>query len=220
MNRPHITLKLSTSLDGRIAAASGESRWITGPEARAEVQRLRAQVNAIMVGAGTARADDPELLAKTDPPPRKRALRVILDSRFSLAPHGRLFASLDQAEVLIIGAEGCDPARRAALEAAGAKTAVVAGAPEGVRADAALGLLAARGIARVLVEGGGKLAASLILAGAVDRLEWMRAPIALGEEGRPAIGPLMVQRLSEAPAWRRVALRELGPDLWESYERV
>lgn len=218
--RPHVTLKLATSLDGRIAAASGDSRWITGPEARAEVQRLRRQVNAIMVGAGTARTDDPELLARTDPAPKHHPLRVVLDSQFSIAPQGRLFASLDRAELLIIGAEGRDHARRAALEAAGAKTAVVVASPSGVDVEAALGLLAERQVARVLVEGGGKLAASLILGGLVDRIEWMRAPIVLGEEARPAIGPLMVERVSEAPAWRRVALRELGPDLWESYERV
>lgn len=220
MSRPHVTLKLATSLDGRIAAASGESRWITGPDARAEVQRLRAQVNAIMVGSGTARADDPELLARTEPPPRRHALRVVLDSNFSLPPRGRLFESLDRAVVLIIGAEGGDQASRAALEAAGAKTATVASSPQGVSVEGALALLHERGIARVLVEGGGKLAASLIAAQAVDRIEWMRAPIALGEEGLPAIGPLKVERVSEAPAWRRVALRELGPDLWESYERV
>lgn len=220
MTRPHVTLKLATSLDGRIAAASGESRWITGPEARAEVQRLRAQADAIMVGSGTARADDPELLARTEPPPRRHALRVVLDSQFALPPRGRLFDSLDRAGVLIVGAEGHDPARRAAAEAAGAQTAVVAASPQGIDIETALALLQARGIGRVLVEGGGKLAASLIAAQAVDRIEWMRAPIALGEEGLPAIGPLKVERVSEAPAWRRVALRELGPDLWESYERV
>jgi diaminohydroxyphosphoribosylaminopyrimidine deaminase/5-amino-6-(5-phosphoribosylamino)uracil reductase len=220
MTRPHVTLKLATSLDGRIAVASGESRWITGPEARAEVQRLRAQVSAVMIGAGTARADDPELLARTDPPPRRQPLRVVLDSKLALAPQGRLFTSLDRANLLIIGVDGADPSRRAALEAAGAKTATVAAAAAGVDVEAALALLSEKGVSRVMVEGGGKLAASLILAQVVDRIEWMRAPIALGEEGRPAIGPLMLERVSEAPAWRRVALRELGPDLWESYERV
>lgn len=220
MTRPHVTLKIATSLDGRLAVASGESRWITGPEARAEVQKLRRDVNAIMIGAGTARADDPELLARTEPPPRRQPLRVVLDTGLSLAPQGRLFASLDRAKLLIIGGEGADPARQAALQAAGAETALVKQGAAGVDAEAALALLAERGIGRVMVEGGGKLAASLILAGAIDRIEWMRAPIVLGEEGRAAIGPLMVQRVSEAPAWRRVAFRALGPDLWESYERV
>lgn len=219
MTRPHVTLKLATSLDGRIAIASGESRWITSPEARAEVQRLRAAVNAVMIGIGTARADDPELLARTDPPPRRHPLRVVLDTEFTLAPRGRLFASLNQAPLLVIGAADPGGAKQKALEAAGAQTAVVSPGPGGVDAEAALDLLATEGIERVLVEGGGQLAASLLMAEAVDRLEWFRAPIILGGDGRPSVAALELALLSEALAWRRVALRELGPDLWESYER-
>jgi hypothetical protein len=112
MTRPHVTLKLATSLDGRIATASGESRWITGEAARAEVQKLRASHDAVMVGSGAARADDPELLARTDPPPSKQPLRVVLDTEFALAPSGRLFASLDRAPVLIIGAMDVEAGRR------------------------------------------------------------------------------------------------------------
>jgi diaminohydroxyphosphoribosylaminopyrimidine deaminase/5-amino-6-(5-phosphoribosylamino)uracil reductase len=220
MARPHVILKLATSLDGRIATASGESRWITGPQARAEVQKLRAEADAIIVGAGTARADDPQLLARTEPPPRKRAVRVVLDSGLTLPASGRLFASLAEAPVLVIGAEGADAKRRATLEAAGARTALVRASEGVVDGEAALELLAKDGINRVLVEGGGKLAASLIAGGLVDRIEWFRAPIVLGAEGRPSLGALALARLSDAPAWTRVAVRELGPDLWESYERV
>ena len=216
MARPHVTLKLATSLDGRIATASGESRWITGKAARAEVQLMRAGVDAIMVGVGTARSDDPELLARVEPPPAKRALRVVLDTSFSLAPNGRLFASLDQAPLLVIGAEG---ASSGALEAAGARTAKVRANAGQVDAGAALDLLASEGLERILVEGGGQLAASLIAGGLVDRLEWFRAPIVLGAHGRASVGALAIAQLSQAPVLRRVAVRELGPDLWESYER-
>jgi diaminohydroxyphosphoribosylaminopyrimidine deaminase / 5-amino-6-(5-phosphoribosylamino)uracil reductase len=218
--RPHVTLKLATSLDGRIATGSGESRWITGEAARAEVQRMRAEADAVMIGAGTARADDPELIARTAPPPPRQPLRVVLDTHFSLPRWGRLFASLDKAPLLVIGAAEGEPQRRAALEAAGARTAAVATGPGGVDIAAALALLSAEGVGRLLAEGGGQLAASLIAAGAADRLEWFRAPLLLGAEGRPAVGALTVVRLAEAPVWRRVALRELGPDLWESYERA
>lgn len=220
MPRPHVTLKLATSLDGRIATASGESRWISGPDARAEVMRMRAQAHAVMIGAGTARADDPELLARGEPAPRRQPKRVVLDTNLALAPQGRLFATLAQAPVLIVGAAGADPARGAALQAAGARIMLAAPGEGGVDVASALALLAGDGVERLLVEGGGVLAASLIRADTVDRIEWFRAPLILGDEGRAAIGALAVARLSEAPAWRRVALRELGPDLWESYERA
>ena len=217
MARPHVTLKLATSLDGRIATASGESRWITGEEARAQVQLMRAEVDAIMIGAGTVRADDPELLAQVAPPPEKRALRVVLDTQLSLPPRGRLFASLEQAPLLFIGVDGADGQK---LEAAGARTARVRAKAAVVDASAALNLLGEEGVKRVLVEGGGELAASLIADDLVDRLECFRAPIVLGGEGRPSVAAFALGRLSEAPVWRRIAVRELGPDLWESYERT
>ncbi|MBS0383772.1 MAG: RibD family protein, partial [Proteobacteria bacterium] len=185
-------------------------------QARAEVQRMRSDVDAIMIGAGAARVDDPELLARVEPQPAKRALRVVLDSKLSLAPRGRLIASLDQAPLLVIGVQGDG----GALEKAGARTAKVVAKDGAVDVCAALALLGSQGITRVLVEGGGKLAASLIAGGLVDRLEWFRAPIVLGAEGRPSVGALALARLSAAPTFRRVAVRELGPDLWESYERT
>lgn len=220
MDRPYVTLKLATSLDGRIATAPGESRWITGEAARAEVQKLRAAHDAVMIGAGTARADDPELLARTEPPPGRQPVRVVLDTEFLLAPVGRLFNTLDRATILVIGAADGDGARRTALEQSGAHTASVARGPVGVDIGAALGAMLEHGIKRVLCEGGGQLAASLIAAEVVDRLEWFRAPIVLGAEGRPGVAALTLDSLAAAPAFRRVALRELGPDIWESYERV
>lgn len=220
MPRPHVTLKLATSLDGRIATASGESRWITSEAARAEVHRMRAAADAVMIGAGTARADDPELLARLEPAPERQPLRVVLDTEFALRPAGRLFDSLGRAPLLIIGAADSAGSGRAVLEAVGARTAAVARGPIGVDAEAALELLRAEGVETVLVEGGGQLAASLLGADAVDRLEWFRAPIILGGDGLASVAALALARLSEAPAWKRVAIAELGPDLWESYERA
>ncbi|MBK8544611.1 MAG: RibD family protein [Caulobacteraceae bacterium] len=220
MKRPQVTLKLATSLDGRIATGAGESRWITGEAARAEVQKLRAAHDAVLIGSGTARADDPELLARTTPPPLRQPVRVVLDTEFSLAPMGRLFATLDRATLLVIGAGDGDEARRKALEDAGARTAVVARGPLGVDADAALAAMVEHGVERVLCEGGGQLAASLIAAEVVDRLEWFRAPIVLGGEGRPGVAALALSSLADAPRFNRVALRDVGPDIWESYERV
>ncbi|MFO1018676.1 MAG: RibD family protein [Hyphomonadaceae bacterium] len=220
MNRPQVTLKLATSLDGRIATAAGESRWITGEAARAEVQRLRAAHDAVLIGAETARRDNPSLLARTSPPPAKQPARVVLTTRLDLPPDLKMFAELDEAPVLIFAGERTSPARHAILAAMGAQIEGVALKDGGLDVNAALERLAALGYARVFVEGGGKVAAALIAANAVDRLEWFRAPMTLGGAGKPAIADLSYGALAEAPKWRRVALRELGPDLWESYERA
>ncbi len=220
--RPDIILKLATSLDGRIATGSGESRWISGPEARAEVHRLRGEVDAVLVGSGTALADDPELTVRLGAPSARQPLRVVLDSRLRLPLRSKLIATLTTAPLLVIGAEGADKYARAELEKAGASVSLVPGhAKGGVDLDAAFAhLWAERAIARVLVESGGQVAAALIRARLVDKLEWVRAPILLGAEGRPAIDSLELKRLSDAPGFRRVAVREVGADLWESYERV
>jgi diaminohydroxyphosphoribosylaminopyrimidine deaminase/5-amino-6-(5-phosphoribosylamino)uracil reductase len=220
MARPHVTLKLATSLDGGIATTSGQSRWITGEAARAEVQRMRASVGAVMIGAGTARADNPSLLARTEPPPERQPMRVVVTTRLEIAPEGRLFEGLASSPLVIFGAERASPARRAILEGAGAQVEQVQRAGEGLDVAVVLGRLSELGIATVLVEGGGKLAGALIKADAVDRLEWFRAPIVLGSDGKPGIAELGLNQLADATAWKRVALRELGPDLWESYERA
>ena len=131
-----------------------------------------------------------------------------------------MFEAIAQAPLLIFGRERASPARYAVLEGAGAQVQWVAPGAQGVDMQAVLAALAARGVRSVLVEGGGKLAAALVMAGLVDRLDWFRAPIVLGAEGKPAIAELALHHLADAPLWRRLALRELGPDLWESYERT
>lgn len=220
MKRPTVTLKLATSLDGRIATAAGESRWITGEAARAEVQRLRASHGAVMIGAETARRDNPSLLARIEPAPPRQPIRVVVTSRFDIAPDSALVAGLNQSPLIVFGADRSGPARRAILEAAGVQVEGVPHGASGLDVSAVLSRLAALGVASVLVEGGGKIAAALIRANVVDRLEWFRAPILLGASGRAAVGELDFRALAQAPAWRRVALREVGADLWESYERV
>lgn len=216
-----ITLKLATSIDGRIATAARESRWITSEEARAETHKLRAASGAVVVGAGTALSDDPELTARTVPEAERQPLRVVLDSRFTFPVSGKLLATLHKAPLLVIGAEGASAESTADLRARGAEIALVPASAEGVDLKAAFAEIVRRaGSAEVLVEGGRKLAGSLVAEGLVDRLEWFRAPILLGEEGVPAIGPLAVGELKAAPTFKRVAVRELGPDLWESYERA
>ena len=218
--RPFVTLKLATSLDGRIATASGESRWITGEAARAAVHRLRAAHDGILVGGETARVDDPELTARTDPPPAIQPLRIVLDSRLRLSPISRLARTRALGPVLVIAAPDADPIRRAELEGAGVDVAFAPAVAAGLDLAAALAHLSeVRGIRRLFVEGGGHVAASFLTLDAVDALEWFRAPIALGAAGRPAIAALPDGPLALAPRFRRLSVETLGPDIWERYER-
>jgi diaminohydroxyphosphoribosylaminopyrimidine deaminase/5-amino-6-(5-phosphoribosylamino)uracil reductase len=220
MARPHVTLKLATSLDGRIATASGESQWITGERARLQVQLMRADAGFVMIGAGTARADNPSLLVRTDPAPVRQPWRVVVTTKFDIPLEGRLYESLDKSPLVVFGAERAGPARQAVLEGAGALVEQVPRDGGGVDIVAVLTRLRDLTTGGVLAEGGGRLAAALLSADVVDRIEWFRAPIMLGAEGRPAIADLGLERLADARRWRRVALREVGPDLWESYERA
>jgi diaminohydroxyphosphoribosylaminopyrimidine deaminase/5-amino-6-(5-phosphoribosylamino)uracil reductase len=220
MPRPCVTLKLATSLDGRIATAAGESQWITGEASRAEVQRLRAAHDAVLVGAETVRKDNPSLLARTEPAAAKQPARVVVTTRLEIPPDAKMFGDVAIAPVIVFGAPRVSPARHAILEAMGARIEAVETGLGGIDMSAVLERLAALGIGSVLVEGGGKIAASLIAANVVDRIEWFRASLVLGGDGRPAIADLTYDTLADAPRFKRVALRELGPDVWESYERA
>jgi diaminohydroxyphosphoribosylaminopyrimidine deaminase/5-amino-6-(5-phosphoribosylamino)uracil reductase len=219
MPRPEITLKLATSLDGRIATATGESRWITSEPARIEVQQMRARHDGVMIGAETARRDNPSLLVHGDATAIQPA-RIVLTSRFDIPSEGKLFEHLLQSPLTVFGVENSNPERRAALEKAGARVLGVPGVDGGVDISSVLARLDELSFWNLLVEGGGKLAAALIAADAVSRVEWFRAPIVLGAEGKPAVAALALAKLADAPRYSRVALRELGPDIWESYERV
>ncbi|MBL8537186.1 MAG: RibD family protein [Hyphomonadaceae bacterium] len=223
MDRPRVTLKLATSLDGRIATASGHSKWITGEAARREVHLMRASVDAVMIGIGAAIADDPELTVRTEPPPEQQPLRVIMDHKVRLAPTSRLALSADRrAAVLVMSVgEWPDPDPSLPLSETNVTIAMVRPKPgEGEVLAALRALKRDHGVATLLLEGGGILAGAAIRENVVDRIEWFRAPILIGDDGRPALAGLHVQWLEQAPKWRRVALRELGPDVWESYERA
>jgi len=174
----------------------------------------------VMVGAETVRRDNPSLLARTEPPPAKQPTRVIVTTRLDIPPDAKMFGDIAVAPVIVFGMARVSPSRHAILEAMGARIEAVETGVGGVDMTAVLERLSALGFGSVLAEGGGRLAASLIDAGAVDRIEWFRAPIVLGAAGRPALADLSYDALADAPRFKRVALRELGPDLWESYERA
>lgn len=212
-----VTLKLATSLDGRIATASGESRWITGEAARAAVHRLRAAHDAVVIGVETALADDPELTVRTPgytgPPPA----RVVLDSRQRLSPDCKLVRTARETLTYVVAVAPPEPA----LTEAGVKVLTVpAVGDERPELKSVVEALATQGLHRLFVEGGGQVAGSFLRCGLVDAIEWFRAPMVIGGEGRPAIGALALASLGAAPRFRRVDVQALGDDLWERYERI
>lgn len=215
-----VTLKLATSLDGRIATASGESRWITGPAAREQVHRLRAMHQAVMIGVETAIADDPELTVRLPGFVGFQPVRVVLDSRQRLPLTSKLVRDAARLPTVVI--TGQNPNNR--LTDAGVTVLQVVesdGRPDPKAALAALRALLPLGEgAGVFIEGGGQVAASFLAAGLVDALEWFRAPIVLGDEGRPAVGAFVLKDLAAAPRFRRVAVEVVGDDLWERYEKA
>lgn len=212
-----VTLKLATSLDGRIATATGESRWITGPEARQAVHRLRSEHDAVLVGVETALADDPELTVRLPGYDGRQPARVVLDSRQRLTDACKLVITARDVPTYLISTTPPEPR----LVDAGVRVLQVDAVGD-ERPDLAdvLAVLTAEGLNRVFVEGGGQVAASFLRCGLVDRMEWFRAPIVIGGEGRPGVGSLALAALSDAPKLRRLDVRPVGPDLWERYERI
>lgn len=207
--RPRVTLKLATSLDGRIATASGESKWITGEAARLEGHRLRAAHDAVLVGVETVLADDPELTVRLSGRPVDQPLRVVMDSRLRTPPS----AKVAQGDTLILTAVTPVAVGTAVVEQ-------VAGDNGRPTPAAALAAIRRKGAASVLIEGGGQVAASFLRAGLIDRIEWFRAPILLGGEGRPCVAALDLANLADAPTFRRLSAEPVGDDLWERYDAV
>jgi diaminohydroxyphosphoribosylaminopyrimidine deaminase/5-amino-6-(5-phosphoribosylamino)uracil reductase len=206
LGRPAVTLKWAASLDGRIATASGESRWITGERARREALELREIHDAILIGSGTLLADDPRLnrrLGGTDRP----ILRAVADRRLRAPAAARLF---DQAGPVVVYTESADAARRAALERRGAEIVTLAA----VTPAAILDDLAGRSVLGVLVEGGGCLAGAFFDAGLWDRVAAFSAPIVIGGDGAAApVGGAGAATLAAAGRLARVRRRRLDEDL-------
>jgi diaminohydroxyphosphoribosylaminopyrimidine deaminase / 5-amino-6-(5-phosphoribosylamino)uracil reductase len=216
--RPLVTLKLATSLDGRIATRSGASQWLTGDAARARGHLLRASHDAIMIGSGTALADDPSLTCRLPGLEERSPVRIVLDGRLRLSPGSRLARTAQSVPTwLFTGADA--PARRQeALRRLGVDVQPV-GADGNGRLDvrAVLAALAARGITRVLVEGGAALATSLLRARLVDRLAWFRGAMLIGGDGRAAIDALGVDAIADALAPEPAGGALLARDRLERY---
>jgi diaminohydroxyphosphoribosylaminopyrimidine deaminase/5-amino-6-(5-phosphoribosylamino)uracil reductase len=214
LGRPLVTLKLGTSLDGRIATASGESQWITGPPARERAHALRAVHDAIMVGTGTALADDPQLTCRLPGLGQRSPVRIVIDRQLRIPPTMRLVASAREAPTWVLTLPSADRSRRQALVDGGVTVIGIDAEPDGtIGLAAALSALGERGITRLLVEGGGQLAAALVRARLVDRLAWVHAPLLIGNDGVPAIADLGLGMLSEAPHFERLSTEIVGDDV-------
>jgi diaminohydroxyphosphoribosylaminopyrimidine deaminase/5-amino-6-(5-phosphoribosylamino)uracil reductase len=206
--RPHVTLKVASTLDGRIATASGDARWVTGPESRAFVHRLRDGADAVLVGAGTARADDPRLTARLPGGRGRDPVRVVLDSRLRLPATLRLFRQRSPAPTLVSHVSGKPPSRPPrGVEFLRCRA-------RGGRVDLGdlLARLGARGIATLLVEGGAEVNRSFLEAGAVDQLLLFLAPKIAGG-GIAWMGGKGPARMAEALPLRDLRVRRLGRDL-------
>ena len=198
-NRPLVTLKLATSIDGRIATRTGHSQWITGEEARARAHWLRATHDAIMIGSGTALADDPSLTCRLRGLGASSPVRIVLDGRLRLPTGANLVRTAHDVPTWVVTRADTSGARIEVLRERGVQVLQVPTDAEGrLEPGAVLGLLAGRGLTRVLVEGGAVLAASLLRARLVDRLVWFQAPILIGGDGMAALGELEVEELRDA----------------------
>lgn len=218
--RPLFHLKMAGSLDGRIATASGESKWITGEASRRDGHRLRAIHDAILVGAATAAADDPELTCRLPGLGVRSPVRIVLDSQARLSPGSKLAASAQVTPVWLVCRKSAPADRRDALSTLGVEVIEVDGASDGrIDVAAAAQALGTRGLTRVLVEGGGQVAASLLKAGLIDGISSYRAGLVLGGDGRSAVGGLDFARLGSAPRFRLVSARQLQGDTLETWRR-
>lgn len=206
---PLVTLKLAMTLDGRIATHSGESRWITGPEARRTVHAMRLSHDAVMVGSGTALADDPDLTVRGMGTVRQ-PVRIVLDNGLRHSPDSRLGASAQISPVWLVHSAVASEAARDAWRKAGAKLIEVGEARIPIRD--ALRALAAEGLTRIFSEGGATIAAALLRESLVDEVAAFTAGRIIGAEGIAATGPMALQRLADAPTLRLRSVQQVGSD--------
>ena len=207
-----VTLKLATSLDGRIALANGQSKWITGPEARRQVHRMRADHDAILTGIGTVLADDPQLTARPDGVASgDQPQRVVLDSQLRMPTDA---AMLEGPPVWVFHVAAA-PAGLGAAELIQTE----ADADGRVSFEAVIQTLKERGVQSLMIEAGAEIAGSAIRSGLVTHIEWFRASMLIGAEGRACIAGLGLEELALAPTFQRISVRACGADLWETYQR-
>ena len=218
--RPLVTLKAASTLDGRIATVSGESKWITGEAARQRGHVLRARNDAIIVGIETVIADDPDLRCRLPGMENMSPVRVVADTSLRIDPDCKLVKGAKDIPTWVVCAVGATRARIEDLTKRG--VGVIEAQPDANGRPAVpdiLTRLAERGVTRVLVEGGGRLAASFLKAGMVDRMAWFRAPLIIGGDGIPAIAEAGVGSLVDAIGFVRTCETTIGNDIFEEFRK-
>jgi diaminohydroxyphosphoribosylaminopyrimidine deaminase / 5-amino-6-(5-phosphoribosylamino)uracil reductase len=208
---PWVTLKLAASLDGRIATSTGDSRWITGAVSRRFVHRLRAEHDAILVGAETVIHDDPDLTCRLRG--GRNPLRVVLDGRARIPPTARVVTTCAVAPTVVVAGRDAPAARVLRLERAGVEVVRLPASAGRISFRRVLRALGRRGLCSVLVEGGATVAAAAIAAGGVDRLLAFYAPTLIGADGRPMLGELAVRYLRQAPRLGPLRVRRMAGDI-------
>jgi diaminohydroxyphosphoribosylaminopyrimidine deaminase/5-amino-6-(5-phosphoribosylamino)uracil reductase len=210
--RPFVHLKLAVSLDGRIATRTNDSRWITGEESRAHTHELRHESDAVLVGAGTATADDPLLTDRSRLPRHRPLVRVVLDDGLSLSADSQLARTAREAPVIVFTSDAADARKASTLETRGVEVFRLAGGARDL--SAVLGVLRDRTIQSVLVEGGATVAGALVDAGLVDKLTFFIAPLVIGgRDARAAIGGTGAESLTDALRLREVEVVRRGADV-------
>jgi diaminohydroxyphosphoribosylaminopyrimidine deaminase / 5-amino-6-(5-phosphoribosylamino)uracil reductase len=210
--RPFVHLKLAASLDGKIATRTGDSRWITGPESRAQAHELRHEYDAILIGAGTALADNPLLTDRSGKPRRRPLTRVVLDERLQTSPESQLALTAKDAPVLIFTGDPVDSAKAEVLRSRGVE--LLSDSFKGRDLLAVLEELGKRSLQSVLVEGGATVAGTLIDAGLVDKVTFFLAPVIIGGRDSPgAVGGRGADKLIDALELVDVEIVERGRDI-------
>lgn len=220
-SRPHVVLKTATTLDGRIATHTGDSQWITGEAARQLAHLLRATHDAVLVGVGTAIHDNPSLTCRLPGMAERSPVRVVLDGRMRLPlTHALVVTARDIPTWMIVlpPAAAESRARQDAYAEAGVEMIVVAPDGDGnPDVGQALAALAGKGITRLLVEGGGRVAAAFLAAHMIDEVVWFRAPCIVGGDGVPSFAGFGIDRLSDAVRGTRMSSETVGADIVERY---
>jgi diaminohydroxyphosphoribosylaminopyrimidine deaminase/5-amino-6-(5-phosphoribosylamino)uracil reductase len=211
--RPFVHVKLATTLDGRIAAAGGDSKWVTGEAARRRAHELRAEAGAVLVGAGTVRADDPTLTARGLPEDPPIITRVVLDPCLTTGPDSQLARTASKAPLIIFAGPEAPDGRAKELLDAGAEVVVAPTAEGGMDLPFVLDELGRRGIRGLLVEGGGETATGFVEGGLTEKLTLFYAPKLIGSEGVPMIGALRASRMAEALRFRVSEVEKVGEDV-------